>query len=78
MVNIGGGRPVSVLALLEAVEAATGRRAERRLLPMPAGEVESTHASPALLEALVGYVPATPLAQGVPAFVRWYRAHYGV
>ncbi len=77
LVNIGGGRPVSVLALVEAVEAATGRPAARELLPMPAGEVEGTHASPDLLRALTGYVPETPLAQGVPAFVRWYRAHYG-
>jgi UDP-glucuronate 4-epimerase len=29
-----------------------------------------------LLRALTGYVPETALADGVAAFVEWYRQHY--
>lgn len=78
LVNIGGGRPVSVVELVDAVEAAVGRAARRVELPLPAGEVEHTCASFDLLEALTGYVPQTPLSVGVPAFVAWYRDHHGV
>ena len=35
-----------------------------------------TFASAALLQALTGYCPATPLNVGVRAFVDWHKAHY--
>ncbi|KMO26290.1 NAD-dependent epimerase/dehydratase family protein [Methylobacterium aquaticum] len=76
MVNIGGGRPVSVAAMLDALEEALGARAVRHLRDLPPGDVERTEASTDLLRDLVGYVPATPLSAGIPAFVAWYRAHY--
>jgi UDP-glucuronate 4-epimerase len=78
LVNIGGGRPVNLMNFVAAIEAATGRTAERVYKPLPPGDVERTFASADLLEALTGYRPATPLERGVPAFVAWYRAHYGV
>ncbi|HVY20775.1 MAG TPA: NAD-dependent epimerase/dehydratase family protein [Bauldia sp.] len=76
-VNIGGGHPVGVLDLVTAVERAVGKPALRTLLPMQPGDVPHTHASPALLRALTGYVPATPLDEGVAAFVAWYRDYKG-
>ncbi len=78
VVNIGGGRPVNLMDFVAAVEAATGRTAERRYRPMPPGDVERTFASTDLLEALTGYRPATPLRDGIAAFVAWYREHYRV
>jgi UDP-glucuronate 4-epimerase len=77
VVNIGGGEPVDVLALVDAVEASLGKRAERRLLPMQPGDARETRAAPDLLRALAGYVPATPLAEGVRRFVAWYRDYTG-
>lgn len=76
VVNIGGGQPVGLLAFVDAVEAAVGRPAHRVMLPMQPGDVPRTFASPALLGALTGYVPGTPLDAGVRAFVAWYRHHY--
>jgi len=76
-VNVGGGRPVSLDALITAVERAVGQEARRNLLPLQAGDMRNTAASPALLDALTGATPATPLDQGVAAFVDWYRDRYG-
>ncbi|WP_232629195.1 NAD-dependent epimerase/dehydratase family protein [Methylobacterium sp. Leaf118] len=76
LVNIGGGRPVRVDAMVEALEAALGRRAQRVLKPLPPGDVVRTHASTDLLRSLIGRVPETPLAEGIEAFVAWYRGHY--
>jgi len=78
IVNLGGGRPVGLMEFVETVEAATGAKAERRMLPMQPGDVPRTFASPALLEALTSYSPATPLEVGVRAFVDWYRDYYKV
>jgi UDP-glucuronate 4-epimerase len=76
VVNIGGGRPIGLMAFIDAVERALGRKAERRMLPMQKGDVPATCASPDLLRALTGYVPATDVETGVRAFVEWYREIY--
>jgi UDP-glucuronate 4-epimerase len=77
LVNIGGGRPVRVDAMIDELERALGRRAERVLQPLPPGDVPRTDASTDLLRALIGHVPETPITVGIPAFVAWYRAYHG-
>ena len=76
IVNIGGGRPVGLLDFVAMVEKHTGKRADRRLLSMQPGDAPVTVASADLLQALTGYRPATPLDDGVKAFVEWYREYY--
>ncbi len=78
VVNIGNGQKVSLDDFIRAIEAATGRQAIRNDLPMQQGDVPATWADASLLEALTGNRPATPVAEGVRAFVDWYRGHYGV
>ena len=73
--NIGRGEPVRLDDLIAAIEAALGKRAERRQLPMQPGDVPLTFAGSELLEALTGYRPSTPLADGVEAFCAWYRSY---
>ncbi|WP_336487921.1 NAD-dependent epimerase/dehydratase family protein [Methylobacterium nigriterrae] len=77
LVNIGGGRPVRLDRMIDALERALGRRAERVAKPLPPGDVARTHASTELLQALIGTVPGTPIEVGIPAFVAWYRSYYG-
>lgn len=76
VVNIGGGQPVETLEMVDVLEATLGRKAMRRLLPMQPGDVPRTFASPELLSRLTGAKPATPLSEGVPRFVDWYRAYH--
>lgn len=71
-VNIAGGTSVGLLDFIEAIEAATGKPAKRNMLPMQPGDVRETYADHHLLEALTGYRPATPVTDGVKAFVDWY------
>ncbi|WP_188577938.1 NAD-dependent epimerase [Azorhizobium oxalatiphilum] len=78
VVNIAAGQPVGLMEYVETIERAVGRPALRNMLPMQPGDVPRTYASAALLEALTGYRPDTPVSVGVPAFVDWYRAYYGI
>jgi UDP-glucuronate 4-epimerase len=78
VVNIGGGRPVTVLELVEAIETHLRFRAKRRFLDAQKGDAPVTWAAPDLLEALTGYAPATSLEDGVAEFVDWHRGHYRV
>ncbi|WP_083707966.1 NAD-dependent epimerase/dehydratase family protein [Brevirhabdus pacifica] len=78
VVNIGNGAPVRLLAFIEAIESATGRAAEKTMLPMQPGDMQATWADTALLEALTGYRPRMELQEGVQNFVDWYRDYYRV
>jgi UDP-glucuronate 4-epimerase len=76
IVNIGRGAPVPLLEFVEAIERKLGKKGVRHLLPMQPGDVPDTFASADLLERLTGYRPATPVADGVAAFIEWYREYY--
>ena len=75
VVNIGRGEPVRLTDLIAAIETSLGKTAERRQLPMQAGDVPLTFAGAELLQALTGYRPSTPLAEGAAAFCAWLRAY---
>jgi UDP-glucuronate 4-epimerase len=77
VVNIGGGAPQKLDDLIAAIETALGRKAERRMLPAQPGDMPLTFASADLLEALTGYKPETPLADGVARFCEWLRGYLG-
>jgi UDP-glucuronate 4-epimerase len=76
--NIGNNAPVKLSAYIDAIEAATGKRAIRVLKPLQPGDVPDTFADASALAAAVGYRPATPVTEGVARFVAWYREYFGV
>jgi len=76
VINIGGGQPVGLMNFIETLERILDKKAVRNLLPMQQGDVPRTFASPELLKQLTGYCPQTGLAQGMSAFVNWYRDYY--
>ena len=74
--NIGNNSPVKLTAYIAAIEKATGRPAIKELLPLQPGDVPDTFADVSMLEAAVGYRPATPVEEGVRRFVGWYRGYF--
>ncbi|HKJ72045.1 MAG TPA: NAD-dependent epimerase/dehydratase family protein, partial [Gammaproteobacteria bacterium] len=76
--NIGNHSPVALTAFIEALEAALGVEAEKRMLPMQPGDVPATYADVADLQEAVGFAPDTPLATGIARFVDWYREYYRI
>jgi UDP-glucuronate 4-epimerase len=72
--NIGNNRPVQLGRFIAIIEEALGKKAERIMLPMQAGDVHATCANIDALQRDYGYAPATKLEEGIPRFVEWYRA----
>ena len=66
------------MAYIRELELALGREARKNMLPMQDGDVAHTTASPDLLEKLTGFKPRTPISVGIPKFVEWFRARYGL
>lgn len=74
VVNIGNSEKVSLLEMIEALEAALGRPATKNFLPMQKGDVHATWAATGLLQAITGFKPETNYRDGVRRFVEWYRS----
>jgi UDP-glucuronate 4-epimerase len=74
--NIGNNRPVELMHYIEVLERCLGRKAEKHLLPLQAGDVPDTWADAEELVRDVGYCPATPVEEGVKRFVAWYLDYY--
>jgi len=76
--NIGNHQPVELMAFIEAIEEALGKKAEKRLLPLQDGDVPATYADVADLAQATGFAPSTPVREGVRRFIEWYRSYYKV
>lgn len=76
--NIGNNEPVALMEFIATLEAAIGAKAKMNMLPMQPGDVPSTYADIDDLERDFGYRPRTQLADGIKAFVAWYRGFYRV
>ena len=76
--NLGNNCPESVLKLVELIEQETGKKAEKRLLPMPEGEIFETFADIDASKQQLGFQPTTSLESGIRSFVSWYKSRYAV
>ncbi len=75
--NIGNHAPTVLMDYIAAIEAALGITAQKRYLPVQPGDMQATFADAQRLADWVDFVPATPVAEGVARFVRWFRDYYG-
>jgi UDP-glucuronate 4-epimerase len=71
--NIGNHRSEELTRMIDLIEQACGRKAERRLLDMQPGDVRDTYADISAIQRDLGFEPTTRIEEGIPRFVAWYR-----
>jgi UDP-glucuronate 4-epimerase len=76
--NIGNNQPVELMVFIETLEKCLGKKAQKNLLPIQAGDVPATYADVDDLMREVGFKPATSIETGIKRFVDWYREYYAV
>jgi len=76
--NIGNNKPEDLMKFIRVLEDATGREAEKIMLPIQPGDVPETYADVNDLIRDTGFKPSTPMEDGLGRFVAWYREYYGV
>ncbi len=76
--NIGNNNPVELMRFIEVLEGCLGKKAEKNLLPMQAGDVPATYADIEDLMKNTDFKPSTPIEVGIQRFVSWYRGYYNV
>lgn len=70
--NIGNNRSEHLLHMIAVLEDTLGRKAEKELLPMQAGDVFESHADIDAIQRDHGFQPTTSIEAGIPKFVEWY------
>jgi UDP-glucuronate 4-epimerase len=76
--NVGNHKPEPLLEFIAELERAVGQAAVKEMLPMQAGDVVSTYADIEPARRDLGFEPTTPISEGLPRFVAWYRDYHGL
>jgi UDP-glucuronate 4-epimerase len=76
--NLGNHRSEKLTDFIATLEKALGKKAQMKFEPMQPGDVASTFADIDASRRDLGFEPKTPIAEGIPRFVEWYKNHYRV
>ena len=76
--NIGNNSPVQLMEFIRILEDCLGVEAEKKMLPLQAGDVPATYADVTTLVEEVGYKPSTSVEEGIRNFVDWYKDYYKI
>ena len=75
IINLGNNYTVSLLELISAIEAVTGKKAIVEHYPDQPGDVPKTFADITKAKKLLGYNPQTKLSDGLEKFYQWFKAN---
>jgi UDP-glucuronate 4-epimerase len=76
--NIGNNDPVKLMDFITAIENALGKKIQKNMMPLQAGDVPATYANVDDLVQNLDYRPSTPVQKGIDNFVAWYRDFFKV
>lgn len=73
IINLGESRTTTLSRLVELIGASLGVQPELRRLPMQPGDVDRTFADISKARRLLNYQPTTPVEEGIPRFIEWFK-----
>jgi UDP-glucuronate 4-epimerase len=76
--NLGNHRSEQLMDMIGLLEQTLGREAEKIFEPMQPGDVRESYADIAETTRDLGFEPKTPISEGIPRFVDWYKEFYGI
>jgi UDP-glucuronate 4-epimerase len=76
--NLGHNHPENLLELIALIGRCVGREPKMDLLPMQPGDVEATYADITRAKARLGFEPTTPISEGIPRFIAWFKHYHGL
>lgn len=74
--NLGRNDPISLSDLISLIEEELDVVSNKKLLPLPKGEIKSSYANIDKAKRMLGYDPKTPVQEGVKKFISWYLEYY--
>ncbi len=74
--NIGSGRPLALMDVINELERAIGKKGRYEFLPMQPGDLSDTHSDVTILDKDFDFKPTTPFRLGVEKLIEWHKSHY--
>jgi UDP-glucuronate 4-epimerase len=76
--NLGNHRSEYLLDMIGILGENLGVTPKMEFLPMQPGDVEATFADIERARSKLGFAPTTPIAEGIPRFVAWYKEYHAL
>jgi UDP-glucuronate 4-epimerase len=76
--NIGNHRSENLMDMIQILSDELGVEPKMEMKPMQPGDVPATYADIDRIHTKLGYEPTTPISEGIPKFVDWYKSYHGV
>ncbi len=76
--NIGNNNSVPLERFISIIEKCLNKKAIKEYLPLQPGDVTDTYADIEDLYNAVGFKPKTPIEEGIPKFIDWYKWYYKI
>jgi UDP-glucuronate 4-epimerase len=74
--NLGNNTPENLMDMILLIAATLGVEPKMEMLPMQPGDVPATFADISKAQKKLNYAPHTPIAEGIPKFVEWYKDYH--
>ncbi|MGB4107348.1 MAG: NAD-dependent epimerase/dehydratase family protein [Alphaproteobacteria bacterium] len=78
VLNIGNTRSENLMDFISLIEKELGKKANKEMKEMQPGDVKETYADISETTVVSGFRPKTPISEGVPRFIAWYKDYYKV
>lgn len=75
ILNIGRGQPEPLAHFIDALQNASGRKANLLPTPLPSSEMISTYADTEKLQRLLGVTPQVSVDDGIQRLWEWWRSY---
>jgi UDP-glucuronate 4-epimerase len=76
--NLGNSKPENLMDFIKTLAFELGVEPKMEMLPMQPGDVPVTFADISKARKKLGYTPQTPVSEGIPAFVKWYKEYFSI
>lgn len=74
--NLGNHRSEKLMDYIGHIEQALGKNAIMDLQPLQMGDVPETYADIEASRRDLGFDPKTPISEGIPRFIAWFREYH--
>ncbi len=74
--NLGNHQSENLMDMINLIASELGIEPKMEMMPMQPGDVEATYADVERARRKLGYEPTTPIAKGIPEFVKWYTDYH--
>lgn len=76
--NIGNHQSENLMDMIGIIADALGIEAKMEMRPMQPGDVPATYADIDRIHTKLGYKPTTPISEGIPKFIDWYKQYHKI